>query len=394
MISVKNHRALLTRVPRQSYGAAHAGNKLIQGENLAVLALLERHYAGKVRCIYIDPPYNNQESYNHYVDRQNHEPWLASIIARVGALRKLLTEDGSLWISIDDRELHYLKVAADKIFGRQNFVTTIVWQHRTTRENRKVFSNNHEYLIVYAKNAKKFRLTRNLLDPTSDVLARYKNPDNDPRGPWQSVSLNVQAGHATPAQFYRITAPNGKKHSPPEGRCWVFTKRRMQREIASRNVVFGMNGDGVPRRKKFLRAARAGITPDTCWLAQDVGTTNVAKKQILSIFPGEQVFDTPKPESLIRRILDIATDPGDIVLDAYLGSGTTAAVAHKMKRRYIGIEQGEHAISHCAKRLRSVIDGDSNGISDHVKWLGGGGFEFFRLLNGPRRRLSRSTASR
>src|SRR5436305_2102433 len=162
MISTKNHRALLTRVPRQSYGAAHTGNKLIQGENLAVLALLERYYAGKVRCIYIDPPYNNQESYNHYVDRQNHGAWLANIIARVGALRKLLTEDGSLWISIDDRELHYLKVAADKIFGRQNFVTTIVWQHRTTRENRKVFSNNHEYLLVYAKNAKKFRLTRNL----------------------------------------------------------------------------------------------------------------------------------------------------------------------------------------------------------------------------------------
>ncbi len=346
---------------------------------MAVLTLLGRRYAGKIRCIYIDPPYNNQESYNHYIDRQNHETWLENIIARVAPLRKLLTADGSLWISIDDREVHYLKVAVDKIFGRENFVTTIVWQHRTTRENRKVFSNNHEYLLVYAKHANKFRSARNLLQPTPDILARYKNPDNDPRGPWQSVSLNVQAGHATPAQFYRITGPNGKKYSPPEGRCWVFTKERTRREIAARNVVFGINGHGVPRRKKFLRTARVGITPDTCWLAQDVGTTNTAKKQMLSIFPDEQVFDTPKPESLIRRILEIATNPGDIVLDAYLGSGTTAAVAHKVKRRYIGIEQGKHAISHCAKRLRSVIDGDSNGISDHVKWTGGGGFEFFRL---------------
>src|SRR6266542_3307958 len=265
MISVHDHRAKLLRVPRQCYGAARSGNKLIQGENLAVLTLLGRRYAGKIRCIYIDPPYNNQ-----YIDRKNHETWLENIIARVAPLRKLLTADGSLWISIDDREVHYLKVAVDKIFGRENFVTTIVWQHRTTRENRKVFSNNHEYLLVYAKHANKFRSARNLIQPTPDILARYKNPDNDPRGPWQSVSLNVQAGHATPAQFYRITGPNGKKYSPPEGRCWVFTKERTRREIAARNVVFGINGHGVPRRKKFLRTARVGITPDTCWLAQDV----------------------------------------------------------------------------------------------------------------------------
>jgi adenine-specific DNA-methyltransferase len=379
MISVPTNRTILCRVPSQCYGSADNGNKLIEGENLVVLTLLRRTYGGKIRCVYIDPPYNNHESYTHYVDQQNHGTWLRNIMTRVRALRKLLTEDGSAWISVDDHEVHYLKVALDKIFNRQNFVTTVVWQHRMTRENRRVFSNNHEYILVYAKDTTKFRLARNLLGPTPDILARYKNPDNDPRGPWQSISLDVQAGHATPAQFYRVTAPSGKKHSPPAGRCWVFTKRRMQREIAAGNIVFGGNGDGMPRRKKFLREARLGITPDTCWLAHDVGTTDIAKRQILSILPDEQVFDTPKPESLIRRILEIATDPGDIVLDAYLGSGTTAAVAHKMKRRYIGIEQGEHAISHCAKRLRTVIDGDSNAVSDDLKWSGCGGFEFFRL---------------
>jgi adenine-specific DNA-methyltransferase len=379
MINFQQAGLSLKRISRQCYGVARTGNKLIQGENLRVLTALENGYARKIRCVYIDPPYNNQESYNHYIDRQSHDIWLAEILARVEVLKKLLRPDGSLWISIDDREVHYLKVAIDKIFGRENFVTTIVWQHRTTRENRKVFSNNHEYLLVYARDATKFRQTRNAFASTPDVLSRYKNPDHDPRGPWQSVSLNVQAGHATTAQFYKIKGPDGTVHVPPEGRCWVFTQEKLEREIAAKNVLFGRNGSGVPRRKKFLAGARVGITPDTCWLANDVGTTNLAKKQILSMFPDEQVFDTPKPETLIRRILEIATNPGDLVLDAYLGSGTTAAVAHKLRRRYIGIEQGKHAISHCAERLRSVIDGDSNGISEHVKWNGGGGFDFLRL---------------
>ena len=174
--------------------------------------------------IYIDPPYNNQEDYRHYLDRSSHETWLSQMEANLCALAPFLSEEGSIWISIDDNELHYLKVAADKIFGRDNFLSTIVWQHRTTRENRKVFSNNNEFILAYAKNARVFREHRNMLPTSPEFLNRFRNPDNDPRGPWQSVSANVQAGHGTASQFYELVAPVGKRHVPPNGRCWIYTK--------------------------------------------------------------------------------------------------------------------------------------------------------------------------
>ena len=361
-----------------SYGESGTGNALIQGENLHVLDLLQSQYAGKVQCVYIDPPYNNQERYRHYMDNSSHEVWLEMMVARLQAIKPLLSIDGSLWISIDDREIHYLKVAADEIFGRENFVTTVVWQQRTSRENRKVFSNNHEYLLVYAINQRKFRAKRNLLPGGSELLARYKNPDSDPRGPWQSVSANVQAGHATKSQFYDLVAPSGNVHRPPEGRCWVYTKEKMQREITAGNIWFGKTGECVPRIKRFLKFSKVGLTPETLWPASEVGTNDEAKKQLLKLFPNDGVFDTPKPEGLIRRVLEIATEPGDLVLDAFLGSGTTTAVAHKLNRRYIGIEHGEHAVTLCAARLRLVVDGDTTGISTDVRWRGGGGFDFYR----------------
>ncbi len=222
-----------------------------------------------------------------------------------------------------------------------------------------------------------FRQTRNYLEFTPEARSRYKNTDNDPRGPWQSVSANVQADHATPTQFYEIMSPSGRRHRAPKGRCWVFSKSRMVKEIRENNVWFGLGGDGVPRLKIFLNKSAAGLTPETLWLAAEVHTSKTAKKHLLQIFPDERVFDTPKPEQLIQRILTIATNPCDWVLDAYLGSGTTAAVAHKMGRRYIGIEQGDHAITHGAGRLRLVIDGEPAGISKAIKWKGGGGFDFF-----------------
>ncbi len=363
-----------------SYGRQDSGNLLVQGENTRALAALAHQYAGRVRCIYIDPPYNNQEQYAHYRDDLDHDAWISALSVRLELLSDFLTDDGSLWISIDDREVHYLKVAADKIVGRRNFITTVVWQQRTTRENRRVFSNNHEYVLVYAKNAKRFAETRNGLPANGEIRSRYKNPDNDKRGPWQSISANVQAGHATPSQFYTIVAPTGRRHLPPNGRCWVYNQVKMNCEIAENNVWFGKDGRGVPRLKRFLRDGICSVTPETLWAStDDVGTNDRAKKHLLQLFPQKQVFETPKPEELIHRILHIATKPSDLVLDAYMGSGTTAAVAHKMNRKYIGIEEGSHAITLCAHRLRLVVDGEAGGISKKMGWTGGGGFTFYGL---------------
>jgi adenine-specific DNA-methyltransferase len=370
--------AALRHVPKLSHGNIGTGNVLIQGDNLAVLEALLPRFGESVRCSYIDPPYNNQERHYHYHDSRDHRTWLEETTARVEVIAEFLRDDGSLWISIDDREVHYLKVACDAILGRKNFITTIVWQQRTTRENRKVFSNNHEYILVYAKNARRFNLTRNSLDLSPDVRARYRNPDNDPRGPWQSITAHAQSGHGTPDQFYKLESPTGKIHEPPPGRCWIYSMRKMQKEIAAGNIWFGKDGNNVPRVKRFLSDVRTGLTPHTLWSADEVGTNDFAKKHLLKLFPNENVFDTPKPESLIYRVLHIATSAGDLVLDAYLGSGTTAAVAHKSGRRYIGIEQGKHAVSHCAKRLSKVVDGENEGVSELVGWEKGGGFDFFR----------------
>lgn len=365
-------------VGKHSCGESHTGNSLIQGENLAVLKALLPRFEESVRCCYIDPPYNNQERHYHFEDRREHRAWLDDVTARVELLAEFLRDDGSLWISIDDREVHYLKVACDAILGRKNFVTTIVWQQRTTRENRKVFSNNHEYILVYAKDLKRFNATRNSLALSPEVKARYKNPDNDPRGSWQSVSLNAQGGHGTPDQYYKLVSPSGKEHLPPPGRVWIHSYRRMKEEMEAGNIWFGKDGNGVPRRKQFLDDAKRGLTPETLWKAEDVGTNDHAKKHLIKMFPDEDVFDTPKPEPLIQRVVEIATSPGDLVLDAYLGTGTTAAVAHKTGRQYIGIEQGDHAVSHCAKRLAMVVQGDDSGISEAAGWQGGGGFDFLR----------------
>jgi adenine-specific DNA-methyltransferase len=368
-----------TYVRRLSTGAQKSGNKIIHGENRQTLDALISEFEGRVKCVYIDPPYNNNENYGHYDDRDTHEVWVSTIVGCVDRLRHLLSDTGSIWVSIDEKQLHYLKVALDQVFGRENFVTTIVWQQRTTRENRKVFSNNHEYILLYARDYSKFKASRGLLPWTEAIANRFKNPDNDPRGPWQSVSANAQAGHATASQFYELIAPNGKRHDPPSGRCWVYDKQRMKLEIAKGNISFGRTGDGVPRMKRFLSEATRGVTPHTLWLADEVGTNDSAKKHLLSLLPGTAVFDTPKPEGLIRRILEIATSPEDLVLDAYLGSGTTAAVAQKMGRKYIGIEMGDHIITHCVERLRKVIAGETGGISQEVGWSGGGGYDFLQL---------------
>lgn len=352
-------------------------NLIIQGDNKVVLNSIKEFY-GKVKCIYIDPPYNNGENYHHYNDR-DHEDWLEEITTTLKLLKPYLSEDGSIWISIDDNEMHYLKIAADKVFGRSNFITTIIWQQRTSRENRSVFSNNHEYILVYAINPIEFKKTRNLTPLTQDILDRYKNPDNDSRGNWQSVSVNVQDGHAVKSQFYTVIAPNGKKHLPPNGRCWIYNEVRMKQEIANNNIWFGSDGNGVPRVKKFLNGNSKGLTPETLWLADFAGTNKLAKKHLLELFPTEKLFDTPKPEQLIQRIINIATNPGDMIMDCYLGSGSTISTAHKLNRKYIGIEKGNHIVDLVVERMKLVVNGENGGISKSINWQGGGSFSFYNF---------------
>ena len=348
----------------KKYSSLYMDNKtrkLIQGENLEVLDLLLLDYKETVKCIYIDPPYNNGENYTHYDDTV-HDEWLHDLKKRLIKLYEFLSDDGSIWISIDDGEMHYLKVAADEIFGRNNFITTIIWQQRTTRENRKIFSNNHEYILVYAKNKNNFTRSINKLAANQEMIDRYKNPDNDPKGSWQSISLNVQAGHAVKSQFYNIEGPSGKIHSPPRGRCWAYNEEKVQRLINDGYIWFGMNGTGVPRLKKYLSESTLSLTPETLWLGGDVGTNKEAKKHLLKLFPNKDVFETPKPERLIQRIFEISTNTGDLILDAYVGSGASISVAHKMNLQYIGIDKGKHIIDYTLERQRKVISGQDQGI--------------------------------
>ena len=371
----------------KSYHAKHRisdsdlfDNRLIFGDNLLALKALEQEFSGKVKCIYIDPPYNTGSAFEHYDDGIEHSIWLGLMRDRLELLKILLREDGSLWISIDDNEYPYLRVLADEVFGRSNFVTTIIWEKRKSRENRRAFSFKHDYIVVYAKNRPAFESTRNPVPLSQDVMDRYKNPDNDPRGAWQSVAITAQAGHGTASQFYTITTPSGRKIDPPAGNCWRFTMPRIQELIADNRIYFGSTGGNVPRQKKFLKESEdAGLTPETIWYADDVGTNDTSKRHSNTLFDGNG-FDSPKPEELIKLIMHIASNPGDLVLDSFLGSGTTAAVAHKMGRRWIGIELGEHCHTHCIPRLRKVIDGDdAGGITDAVGWKGGGGFRYYHL---------------
>ena len=358
------------------YSAGETIRCVINGDNRVVLKNLLPRFSEKVRCIYIDPPYNNGDTYHYYSDNKEESCWLNEISDTVALLFHLLTKDGSLWISIDDGNMPYLKVAIDKILGREHFVSTIIWQHRISRENRAIFSNDHEYILVYAKDIEAFKKRRNLLPLPLDFKEKsYKNPDNDPRGPWQSVTLSVQAGHGVTSQFYTIISPTGVRHDPPKGRCWIYNEQRLQREIELNNIWFGLEGSGVPRVKKFWTDSKKGLTPETLWLSDFAGTTKDAKAHLLKLFNTNTPFDTPKPEKLIYQIFSIATNPGDLVMDCYLGSGSTITTAHKMGRQYIGIESNPEAIKLVEERLDKVIEGETGGISRAVAWNGGGEFK-------------------
>ena len=347
---------------------------LLCGDNVRVLDSFGRNLDGTVACVYMDPPYRNGDDYSHYSDTLSHEQWVSSMTATLAKIWPLLSEDGSVWISIDDSEMVQLRLLCDACFGHSSYLATIVWEHRTTRENRAVFSHNHEYILVYAKNPSSFKKKRNKI-PAPELAERYKNPDNDPKGPWQSITATAQAGHAVASQYYPIVSPmTGKVNMPPKGRCWVYNKERMDAEIAQGNIWFGSNGNCVPRIKKYLSDADTSVVPSTLWRANEVGTTQSAKKQLIKLLGSdvEEIFDTPKPEALLHRILSISTEPGDLVLDPFLGSGTTAAVAHKMKRRYIGIDNSNPSFCFAEQRMGKVIDGERSGVSNCCNWKGGG----------------------
>jgi len=361
-----------------SCGDADSSNMLIHGDNLHGLKALLPYFRGAVKCIFIDPPYNTKSAFEHYSDSLEHSKWLDMMVPRLELLRELLSEDGSIWVTIDDNEAHYLKVVMDEIFGRGNFVASNVWQKRYSRENREAIGDVHDYIFVYALSPEKFKKTRNKIPMTEEQAKIYKNPNNDPKGRWRGIPMTGQTGHATSEQFYEITAPNGKVHRPPEGRCWALAKSTYERLFSEGRIYFGKDGSSQPNVIRYLSEVD-GVAPWTWWPSNEVGHTDESKKEIYGLFGKNANFDTPKPERLIKRILEIATNPGDLVLDSFLGSGTTAAVAHKMNRRYIGIELGEHAKTHCAVRLKKVIEGEQGGISKSVSWQGGGGFRFYRL---------------
>jgi len=359
------------------YGDPNNGNMLIYGDNLLALKSLEQKFAGKIKCIYIDPPYNTGAAFTHYDDNLEHSIWLGLIKPRLEILKKLLAKDGSIWISIDDDEHAYMKVLCDEIFGRSSFVASIVWQKRTSPDMRLAISTAHDYILVYARDKEEFKKVVNKLPLTKEQEGNYKNPDKDPRGLWISTDCTAQAGHGTKDQFYSVTTPSGRVIELPSDRCWRFTKRRMQEEIDAGRIWFGVDGNGVPRKKTYLSESE-GVSAWTWWTNKEVGHNQEAKKEVIA-FNSTDVFSTPKPERLIERIIALAANNGDLVLDSFLGSGTTSAVAHKMGRRWIGIEMGEHAFTHCKVRLDKVIDGEQGGISKNVGWTGGGGYRFFEL---------------
>jgi adenine-specific DNA-methyltransferase len=375
---------ILLEDPEKSYHALHRvtdhdifDNRLIFGDNLLALKALEQEFTGEIKCIYIDPPYNTGAAFTHYDDGVEHSLWLSLMRERLELLWRLLRADGSLWVSIDDYEMPYLRVLMDEICGRASFVATNIWQKRYSRENREAIGDVHEYIVIYTKDVERFKAARNRVPITEEQAKVYKNPNNDPRGRWRPIPMTAQGYRAN--QMYPITTPSGAIHRPPEGRCWSMVEEEFNRLLREGRIWFGKDGNSQPNVIRYLSEVE-GMVPWTWWPSNEVGHTDESKKEIHELFGKADAFATPKPERLVQRIIQIATHPGDWVLDSFAGSGTTGAVAHKMGRRWIMVELGEHCHTHIIPRLQKVIDGsDQGGISQAVGWKGGGGFRYFRL---------------
>ena len=378
---------ILLEDPSLSYHAKHRvserdrfDNMLIQGDNLLALKALEQEFAGKVKCVFIDPPYNTGSAFEHYDDGIEHSLWLSMMRDRLILLRTLLSADGSIWITLDDNEQAYCKVVADEVFGRANFVANIAWMKRASPANdAKWFSTDHDNVLIYAKSKESWRPVR--LPRTQEDASNFSNPDNDPRGDWNSGTYTCGKSAAErPNLYYPILHPKtGKEVWPKRTAVWRFSKEAHEKNVAAGLLWWGQGQNAEkPRIKRFASHAKP-IVPRSVWMFDETGHTQEATIESQRLFPGA-AFATPKPERLLKRILEIASQPGDLVLDSFLGSGTTAAVAHKMRRSWIGVEIGEHAVTHCVPRLRMVIDGEeTGGATEPTRWNGGGGFRFYRL---------------
>ncbi|MFN4233720.1 MAG: DNA methyltransferase [Bacteroidia bacterium] len=350
-------------------------NLIIKGNNLLALHTLKKEFAGKVKLIYIDPPYNTGKDGFNYNDNFNHSTWLTFIKNRLEVAKQLLSKDGSIWVNLDDGEAHYYKVLGDDVFGRENFVANVIWKKKYSPQNdAKYFSDMHDHILVFAKNKELFKV--NLIPRTNEANKRYRNIDNDPRGPWKSSDFSVKTYSEN--YDYPITLPSGRVVNPPKSRCWRTSKENYQKLIEDNRIYFGTNGDSVPSIKRFLSEVQDGTPPQTIWDYSEVSHNQDARKEITAILD-ESDFATPKPEKLLERIIHIGSTENDIILDFFAGSGTTAAVALKMGRQFITTEQMDYIEKVTCARLKKVIEGEQGGISELYEWQGGGSFVYLEL---------------
>ncbi len=386
---------ILLEDPSKSYHAKQRvtendifDNKLIFGDNLLALKALEQEYAGKVKCVFIDPPYNTGSAFSHYEDGLEHSIWLSLMRDRLTIIHRLLSEDGSFWVSIDDNEVHYLKILCDEIFGRKNFIANVIWQKKfSPQANAFGLSDSHDHVLVYVKDKNEWE--PNFLPRSEEADSRYKNPDKDYRGLWTSGDFTISlTGGQRGAQYaktghsdniYEIETPSGRILSPTNGRCWAASPKKYKELVSDNRIWFGQKGNNVPRIKRFLSEVQEGIVPMTIWLRTEAGDNQDAKREVTK-FNSDEIFSTPKPERLVQRILTIASNPGDLVLDSFAGSGTSGAVAQKMGRKWIMVELEETCHTHIIPRLQKVIDSeDPGGITKTTNWQGGGGFRYYTL---------------
>lgn len=350
-------------------------NVVAIGDGLDVLEALKTQTAvlnGGIRLVYIDPPFNTQVNFRQYNDTMKRPMWLSMMRDRLAAIRPLLADDASVWVHLDDAEVHRARALMDEVFGERAFVASVVWQKKTTRDSRAAFSSNHDTILVYAPSGpKRWKTSRNLLTKEE---AHLRNRDDDPRGPWADAPFTAPGYRK--AQQYEIVTPTGQVLRPPRGRSWYATEPTYLELLADGRIWFPKGGDGSPRLKLFPHQLR-GLVPFTVWNAPETGTNDDAKRHLMAMFPGVEVFDTPKPEALLERIIHIATNPGELVVDIFGGSGTTAAVAHKMRRRWVIAERNAQiAEDFLLPRLQQVVDGtDRSGVSEEVSWVGGGRFD-------------------
>lgn len=365
---------------RSDRSRAH-DNLLIRGDalnaltSLAELPEFAREYVGKVRLAYIDPPFNTQQSFLHYDDALEHSVWLTMMRDRLLQIKKLLAADGSVWVHLDDSEMPYCRAMMDEVFGRDKFVATVVWENFYGRSNAAAISNSHNYLLVYSPRGTDWRYVRNLQPRDDASRSKYQNPDNDPRGLWRNGPI-FASEERHEGLHYSITTPSGRVVAPPKGSHWRMTKEEFSRLVGDGRINFGVSGSNVPAVKLFLGEVQDGLVPRSWWPHGEVGHSQEGKREIQALFPGKIPFATPKPERLLARVIELGSNSGDVVLDCFLGSGTTAAVAHKLGRRWVGIENSLSTMADYAiPRLTEVVQGrDTGGITKSVEWSGGGGF--------------------